>query len=343
MNPKISIIMPVYNAEKYLSEMIDSIINQTFTDFELIAINDGSTDRSLSILHDYSKRDSRIIVIDKPNTGVSDTRNIGLSNAQGEYVCFVDADDVLSDDYLSVLYGVAIKNDADMVSCCYITFRGNCEFYDTNNTNIAIRVRTSDELLKYGILTTSCTKIIKRSRLIENKITFPDNLGFGEDLFFSWKTLIVCESIWIIDKKLYGYRMTEGSSTKRIYPNLYEQYKLEFRNLKSFAKEMNVTDELNLIDTFFVKRMPIFMMMIARERNRISHKIQKVKTILKDDTILSVLSNDWDTFSANLSKKEKKLYTNAKNENAILCLFYGYKLNLRMYLSSVKSHLGGKK
>ena len=144
MEEKISVIVPVYNVESYLSQCLDSIINQTFTDFELIAVNDGSTDSSLSILHDYSKRDSRIIVIDKPNTGVSDTRNLGLSNAQGEYVCFVDADDILSHTYLGDMYEIASRKHADMVLCKYCTFRNKLKFSSTD-----LHVKKYNLLMKF--------------------------------------------------------------------------------------------------------------------------------------------------------------------------------------------------
>ena len=100
--PIISIIIPIYNAEKYLSTCIESILSQGFEDFELLLINDGSKDNSLSICNDYAQRDSRIKVFDKPNGGVSSARNLGLDNATGEYVMFVDADDRLAPNALEM-------------------------------------------------------------------------------------------------------------------------------------------------------------------------------------------------------------------------------------------------
>lgn len=95
MNPKLSVIVPVYKAEKYLHRCVESILTQTFTDFEILLIDDGSPDRSGEICDEYAKKDSRIKVFHKLNGGASDARNVGLDNAQGEYVCFVDSDDVV--------------------------------------------------------------------------------------------------------------------------------------------------------------------------------------------------------------------------------------------------------
>ena len=102
--PKVSVIVPVYNTEKYLPQCLDSIINQTFTDFECICINDGSTDNSLSILEEYAKKDSRIRIISQKNAGLSNVKNVGIKNATGIYITFIDSDDFVSLDYIEKLF-----------------------------------------------------------------------------------------------------------------------------------------------------------------------------------------------------------------------------------------------
>ena len=105
MNPKISVIIPVYNVEKYLAECIESILNQTFNDIEILIIDDCSTDNSYKIMEEYAKKDSRIVLYhNENNVGVSKTRNIGLDNAKGEYIAFVDSDDYVAPDFLRILY-----------------------------------------------------------------------------------------------------------------------------------------------------------------------------------------------------------------------------------------------
>lgn len=102
METKISVIIPVYNAEKYLAETLDSVLNQTFTDFEVIAVNDGSTDNSLNILNEYGNKDSRIKIFSNSNSGVSTARNTGIEKASGEYICFIDADDLIASEYMNI-------------------------------------------------------------------------------------------------------------------------------------------------------------------------------------------------------------------------------------------------
>ena len=114
MNPKISIIVPVYKVEKYIHKCIDSILAQTFTDFELILVDDGSPDNCGKICDEYAKEDSRIVVIHKDNGGVSDARNIGISRANGEYIGFVDSDDYIDKDMYKNLYESCLNNKADI-------------------------------------------------------------------------------------------------------------------------------------------------------------------------------------------------------------------------------------
>ena len=118
-NPVISIIVPVYNVEKYLDRCIQSILVQSFKKFELVLINDGSTDNSLKICQKYREEDNRIVLISQPNKGLSAARNTGLENIHGEYVCFIDSDDFVEKNYLRSLYNNLEKNKADISICEY--------------------------------------------------------------------------------------------------------------------------------------------------------------------------------------------------------------------------------
>ncbi len=113
---KVSVIVPVYNVEKYLEECIESLINQTLTDIEIICINDGSTDNSLKILEELQKKDNRIKIINQKNSGVSSARNNGIENATGEYIGFVDSDDWIDSDYYEKLYNTAKKYNSDIAA-----------------------------------------------------------------------------------------------------------------------------------------------------------------------------------------------------------------------------------
>ena len=117
---KVSVIVPVYNAEKYLNRCIDSLTNQTLEDIEMIFVNDGSTDNSINILKSYKEQDKRIVIIDKANEGVSEARNQGISKAKGDYIFFVDSDDWIDLNTLENMYETAIKDDIDIVMCSYV-------------------------------------------------------------------------------------------------------------------------------------------------------------------------------------------------------------------------------
>lgn len=126
--PDISVIIPVYNVENYLGECLDSILNQSFKNLEVICVNDGSTDNSLKILESHAKNDSRVKIISQENNGPGYARNVGLKYAKGEYVLFVDSDDFISNDSLNDLYNNAVSNNSDLV------LFDNQEFDETENT-----------------------------------------------------------------------------------------------------------------------------------------------------------------------------------------------------------------
>ncbi|MBR3460962.1 MAG: glycosyltransferase family 2 protein [Clostridia bacterium] len=344
----ISIILPVYNTERYLPETIDSILNQSYTDFELIAINDGSTDQSLSILKEYAEKDARVRLIDKPNSGVSDTRNRGISVSKGDYLCFIDADDIIAKDYLELLYKTICGHNADMVVCGYKTFHGSISFTDQQSSQSSEKeIAASSDLLKMGLMTSSCIKMIRKQIITDNNIEFDCGMTFGEDLFFCWKCFYAAKSVWMIDNVLYGYRQSPESSTGKYHPDIYVKYKKAFEDLKYFKDRIDSKqlseDENNYIDLYFTKRLPTFIFMKIRERCGILQKKKDISGFLNDDVIHSMLTDRWPILSKDLSKGETALYTAAKKNRIWHLMFYGYRLEFRIVLSKIKSKLGGLK
>jgi glycosyltransferase involved in cell wall biosynthesis len=328
---KISIIMPVYNAAKFLKETINSVMQQSFRDYELIAVNDGSTDNSIEILRGINDR--RLKIIDKKNTGVGDTRNVGLKSAEGDYVCFLDADDSLSQWYLQHMYRVVEERNADMVVCNYIPFRGRPTFEAKNITPQP--VQSSRTLVRKGVLTSAWTKLIKKSTLSGAHILFDKNMTYGEDLFFCWKAFLASENVWMTDEALYGYRMTDSGATMKYHAQLYEKYKNAFADLKQFSER-----EHTEMDVFFTTRMPSFILMTVREKSSIQQKKQRLQQILRDPVIRALLQ-DWDTFKQEINSEEAILYQNCRDEKLNSLLLYGYKRQIRSNLSSMKSILRG--
>lgn len=239
----VSIIVPVYNVERYIERCIESILAQTYKNIELILINDGSDDNSLQICNVFSNRDKRIRVIDKENTGVSSTRNIGIELARGKYLCFIDSDDYIENNYVEMLVGNIHENA--------VTFCGY--FVDTykENGNIAsipkiYRKENGNEIsnnLVYvfhkGFLSVIWNKIYDVSRLRENNIKFDEKLSLGEDLLFNLGYLKTgIEKIQSVDNSLYHY-------IKRGTESLDNKYRSDFLEIQErIFSELIITMEL---------------------------------------------------------------------------------------------------
>lgn len=207
MKPVISIIVPIYKVEKYLKRCIDSILNQTFKDFELILVNDGSPDGCGEICDDYSKKDNRIKVIHKKNGGLSDARNCGIDIASGEYIGFVDSDDFIHRDMYKILYELSKKNDFDIVQCKYKKFIRSANFEDFNNKKLNFKVYSSRDAIRNLIDNNNLNvnvwnKLYKRS--LFDGVRFPKE-KIHEDEFITYKLFYKSNSIVYCDEELYYY------------------------------------------------------------------------------------------------------------------------------------------
>ena len=184
MNSLISVIIPVYNTEKYISRCLDSIIKNEYQDLEIICINDGSTDNSLSILKDYQNIDNRIMIIDVPNGGVSKARNLGLDKATGEYICFIDSDDwVHKQFFLSLVYGIE-QTSADIAVCELKRISDYIEESENELADINYSVfDNKDGLDNHTIKSYSCGRIYK-SGILSNQ-RFDEKVKISEDTLFN--------------------------------------------------------------------------------------------------------------------------------------------------------------
>lgn len=209
MQPKISIIIPVYNVEKYIRECLDSILNQTFTDWEALLIDDGSPDNSGLICDEYAAKDSRFKVFHKTNGGVSSARNLGLENAMGEWVLFVDADDVIYNDCLEKCYSIATDDNLDMLQ---FKFDRDFELREPQN-NITSEVLSSADFLDIRHNVCAACSFIKASIIRDNSIRFNTNIKLAEDQLFILHAIKNSNRIKITNDVLYYYRPNEQSAT----------------------------------------------------------------------------------------------------------------------------------
>lgn len=241
MNPKISIIVPIYNVESYLRQCLDSILAQTFTNFELILIDDGSPDNCGSICDEYAGIDQRIRVIHKINGGVSSARNIGIELAKGEYIAFVDPDDVIERNMYEVLVHYSKKHEADMVVCQYTLIDKESktkkvpqiwEQVDCVVDNETIIHKIFPNLLVNNTfsLVPCYNKLYKKSVFDENHIRFDETKNYGEDKRLNFTLLPLINSLVFINQPLYIYIRHQRDSLSRIFQNDYHTYILEDKN-----------------------------------------------------------------------------------------------------------------
>ncbi len=219
MNPQISIIVPVYKVERYLSRCIDSILNQSFSNFELLLVDDGSPDNSGRICDEYAQRDTRIRVFHKENGGVSSARNLGLNYAKGEWIYFVDSDDEVNEDGLFVLMNKAREYDADCVTGSFeVCDEKFCkQNQNRNGLDVCMNRNTA---IKYLFTTIKgeyqgylWTKIFKKSIIDRYDINFKTNIYFNEDRLFCVEYLCHCYgNICYVSVPTYKYYIRSSSA-----------------------------------------------------------------------------------------------------------------------------------
>lgn len=293
MKDLISIIVPIYQVEDYLIECLDSIINQEYTNLEIILVDDGSKDKCPKICDDYKFKDDRIKVVHKTNGGLSDARNAGLDIAKGKYICFVDSDDILNKNFVKILYDNIKNTDADISVCDFLSIKNINDISNNNITN-NLKHYTKEEILnsfykKQSLrLVLAWNKLYKRE--IWNNIRYPKG-KVHEDEFVIHHILDNINKLVISDSKLYYYRQRENSITsvynkKRLNALEALEDRLDFYKKQSNEKMYNNT----LYNFFFSIRHHLKQMKDIEEfkdiENSLKNKYDQVyKQLLKCKTI----------------------------------------------------------
>jgi len=245
MKPRLSIIVPVYNVEQYLRKCVDSILNQTFKEFELILVDDGSTDGSSRICDDYKEKNDRICVLHKENGGLSDARNYGIDHSNGEYIAFVDSDDWIDNDMYESMMKPIIDYDADIVVCGHrvVTVDGQIEETVVFDKPILLTgVEATIEILKDERMPSfAWNKLYKKS--LFKDIRFPKGMIY-EDLAVVYRYFDMAKRVYVLNKVYYNYLRRPGSlclsqtnekAVKRIHDNaqaFYERYVFAKNNMR---------------------------------------------------------------------------------------------------------------
>ena len=296
----VSIVIPVYNIEKYLPICLDSIINQTFTDFEVICVNDGSKDNSLKILEEYAKRDFRIKVISQENGGSGSARNNGLKNAQGKYIQFLDGDDYFELQMLETLYNLAEKHNAEIAICSSkkVDDEGNITETKNPNSPLNLSLIPFNKVFNYKDFpedifsltgTAPWNKLYLREMLLKNDLKFPRLTG-PDDLCFVHMAIVCAEKIVAIDDEFINYRFNRPNSVQTYRANYTIDIVKASLYIKDFLQKKGI---YNLLEKAFMNA----TITAIRWETTLCNDEQYQK-FLKD--LKELMPNDWQIFSSAL-------------------------------------------
>lgn len=319
MSIDVSVIIPVYNSERYLPECIESLIRQTLQACEFIFINDGSTDRSLEILEKYQQCDERIKIYNQENQGVSAARNYGIQLAKGKYIGFVDSDDMIEADYFNTLYQTAKSNDCDLVFCDW-----KCN-EENNKSDSLFSFKVNEVLDKYYIeefiypyflqydnMNSIWNKLYLKKIIDEHKIKFPQGMKLGEDAIFNHKFFTYTNTVYYLNYNGYFYRDCEGSATRSL--DKHDYFASSISSFKYYLEEYNhwgiSYDELEKLK--FTKLINnvlnlSYMYLLPNKNMRFIHKYQYVNKMIKNRELQQLLNKYNSELINNRSRYEKIL------------------------------------
>ena len=234
--PKVSVIVPIYNVEKYLEKCINSLLSQTLEDIQIILVNDGSKDNSGNIAKEYEKNNKdRVIYVEKENGGLSDARNYGLKYATGDFIAFLDSDDYIEKNAYEEMYNKAIEENADYVECDFIW-----EFPNKIRVDKQYPYKNKKEMLSF-VRVVAWNKLIKRQLITDNNLEFPKGLRY-EDIEFTYKLIPFLNKFAYVDNPFIHYVQREGSIANVQNERTAEIFTV-LDNVIEFYKKNNIYEE----------------------------------------------------------------------------------------------------
>lgn len=282
LKPNISIIVPIYNVESYLRRCVDSLLQQTYTDFELILVNDGSLDNCGTICDTYAAADHRVRVIHKPNGGLSDARNAGLQVAQGEYIAFVDSDDWVARDYLSRLLSALLETGADICECDVLRTRGEESIPPIDQSEVAIfnTVNAMEQLIHDGVFRQHVwNKLYRRSVIAD--VLFPKGKT-NEDEFWTYQVFGNANTITKIPDVLYFYFQRPGSIMGETYSlrrlDALEGKMLRQKHIDTKFPKLSLQAKLNLFGSSIYAAQ---MSLVHLPKEQISTAKSKINPVIR--------------------------------------------------------------
>lgn len=312
---KVSIIIPAYNIENYIERCLESCINQSFENIEIIVVDDGSKDNTKQIIRNYELKDLRIKVITTSNKGVNNARKEGLNNSIGDYILFLDGDDYLSKDAIEKCYNIAKDNDYDIIQFNYILKYSNGQqqlpwdnnFYNENAGQVFDDYKYLDLLFNTKCNFSIWSKFIRKEFMVKNNIELLSNSSYGEDLAFVYDLAMNKPKVYILNENLYYYYQREGSLS-----NKFSEKSLDINKSIDHIRCQLINNNL-----FFKYR---------EEFNYLAYK--HIYYIRKDyiysgNVLSKQMFNNWKKLNIKINYKNNKyyseLYKNEKLKGKIIC------------------------
>lgn len=297
---KLSIVVPVYNVANYLSACLDSIINQTFVDFEVLLINDGSKDNSGSICDEYAKLDARVKVFHKKNEGVSVARNLALAKAQGEYITFIDADDWLDLNTYTEVFEVFKETNVDCVSFGFQRSDGSGPVYVPPVPELLERDQIlhsfipnyignkNDKMRGWVRMATVWSLVVKRS--YTQGILF-ENVKIAEDKLFFLELMIKLNSLYLLDKPYYYYRVNPNSALRIFQPNAFAYLSLVQTRVRELLESAQLFEEnRERFENASLRILNMESANHAKSSDSLIESSRSMKTFVKEQNIADILS-----------------------------------------------------
>lgn len=281
----VSVIIPVYNTEKYLKKTVDSIVNQNYTDWEILLIDDGSTDNSSLICEELASGNEKIYVYHQKNKGTASARNIGVHLSKGKYIVFIDSDDEIPENFLKVMVWEIEEKKADIVFCGLRNIRGSNiieNLYEDASYNIDEYYIATYDSSKFKTRS-SCNALYKKDIIVKNKVLFPENLLCGEDSIFVLNYIPFCNNRIITTSRCYYDYINQNpdSTTKSIF---FNHYILEYKLYSGSYK--NSTDTENFIRETGHRYIDIMirelMRFVSYSEETFARKVKQIHTIVND-------------------------------------------------------------
>lgn len=339
--PKVSVIVPVYNAEKYLSQCVDSILAQTLNDIEIILVDDGSTDSSANMCDDYQKRDSRVKVIHKSNGRAAAARNAGMNIAQGDYIAFVDSDDWISPD----MYEKMLEIGAEVCLCDYIRFQNDKNFpftqpniqnglYDKTQIRQEIYPHLVMDGVEFPITISNWAMLIKRDIIIKNNLSYREDILISEDAPFGSEVLYCANTFaYLKEQYFYHYRITEGSASKT-YKSWWWDSSLkineEVEDFFGNCTDYDFTQQIKS-NMFYLARAEIYYILNNKSISR-QEQNKKIREVMNHPRVIRMMK-DYDITGLPLSFKS--IYWSIRYKSVFERRLVGMLSDIKQFLNHI--------